>query len=148
MARPKERKVTERGIKPRSGAALAELTRRGIERGWEKAKEQFRDGGMSRSESPEEYGGDTLEQGAKTVAGRVEYAVRNAGSAIKDKAYERIRDRQSGDRVRESPDVPEGERAGDVPDSPQEPDIRQRPEQDAARAVKTKENYIGLKSKS
>lgn len=142
MARPKERKVTERGIKPRSGAAPAELTRRGIERGWEKAKEQFRDGGMSRSESPEEYGGDTLEQGAKTVAGRVEYAVRNAGSAIKDKAYERIRDRQSGDRVRESPSAPDEDHAGDVPDSTQEPDIRQRPKQDAAQTVKTKENYI------
>ena len=142
MAKPKERKVAERGIKPRSGAAPAELTRRGIERGKEKAKEQFSDGGMSRSESPEEYGGDTLEQGAETVAGRVEYAVRDTGSAIKDKAYERIRNRQSGDRVRESPDMPESERAGDVPDSPQEPDIRQRPEQDAAQTIKTKENYV------
>lgn len=142
MAKPKERKVAERGIKPHSGAAPAELTRRGIERGKEKAKEQFRDGGMSRSESPEEYGGDTLEQGAETVAGRVEYAVRDAGSAIKDKAYERIRNRQSGDRVRESPDAPEGECAGDATDSPQEPDIRQRPEQDAAQTIKTKENYV------
>lgn len=77
----------------------------GLKEGAERIRAQFREA-AGQNDSPEGYGGDKIEAGAKTVSDRAAHIVHDVGGAIKDKAMRQRKDR-TAERVREREPVDE-----------------------------------------
>ena len=125
-----------------------EIIRDGMDKG--RIREHLQETTMQNgiSDSIEEYGGDKLEKGAQYVSEKVTQAIEDMGGRIKDKAYEKLRDRMIDDIPKEKTEW-EGRRAS--AGSEQHGNTANRSfgvkEKPSAKAdtVKTKERYIHSK---
>ena len=78
------------------------LIRKGSETGKEKLKENLRETAeRSRTDTPEEYGGDKLSESAEFVEYKAKETVRDGGQKIKEKATEKLRDKLNHEKPKE-----------------------------------------------
>ena len=125
-----------------------EIIRDGMDRG--RIREHLQETTMQNgvNGSIEEYGGDKLEKGAQYVSEKATHAIEDMGGRIKDKAYEKLRDRIIDDSPKEKTEW-EGRRASAGSEQHERTTNQgERPfgvkEKPSAKAdtVKTKERYI------
>ena len=87
------------------------LIQKGTDSGKEKLKENLRETAeRSRSDSPEEYGGDKLKDGAEYVGYKAKETVRDGGRKIKDKVVEKVEKKLGEDKPKEKDDAHHNER--------------------------------------
>ena len=139
-----------------------EMLHKGVDSGMERFRQNMRDTPSNGyGASPEEYGGDKLNDGAEYIGYKAKEAAKDAGHKIKDKVSEKIRDRLREDRPKEKSEPEPAESRQDH--SSNEPTqqnnrsrvneridrnaesrdhrIKERPEYNKE-SVKTKDNYI------
>lgn len=139
-----------------------EMLHKGVDSGMDRFRENMRNTPSNGySASPEEYGGDKLNDGAEYIGYKAKEAAKDTGHKIKDKVSEKIRDRLREDRPKEKSEPEPAESRQDH--SSNEPTqqnngsrvheridrnaesrdhrIKERPEYNKE-SVKTKDNYI------
>ena len=114
------------------------LIRKGSETGKEKLKENLRETAeRSRTDAPEEYGGDKLSESAEFVGYKAKEATRDGGQKVKEKAAEKLRDKLNQEKSKEKnePDSRESKE-----ESNREYSAKERPEpRTERRETKTRE---------
>jgi len=127
-----------------------DLIQRGADSGLERVRENMRDASQRGiGDSPEEYGGDKISEGAEYVSHKAEQAVKDVGGRIKDKVSEKVRNRIMDDRPKEKGNpntVTTTEQGTAAEQSGRRADtnntrVKEKPS-NAKESVKTKDNYI------
>lgn len=141
---------------------VKETLQRGADSGMDRLRQNMRDTPANGyGSTPEEYGGDKLNEGAEYIGYKTKETVQDAGHKIKEKITEKVRDRLQRDHPKEKaePERTEPHEAQSANDStthnadhrevhtndrtnePQRARVKEKPEYNKE-SVKTKDNYI------